>query len=175
LVFFDESGFLLQPLRRRVWAPRGHAPRQAVWDRHDRLSVLAALTLAPRENRIGLHYQFFPHNIHATDVVQFLRQLHRRLRHRLWLVCDRWSVHRSAVRRLEAASCPWVDVEWLPSDAPELDPVEFVWNQAKYGDLANWIPDDLNDLKHELDRRLTGYQHDSRRLHSFFAAAHLKL
>ena len=40
VVFLDESGFMLQPLRRRTWAPRGQTPVQYAWDRHDRFSVL---------------------------------------------------------------------------------------------------------------------------------------
>jgi hypothetical protein len=57
LVFLDESGFLLQPLRRRVWAPRGQMPVQYVWQRRDRITSLAALTRAPRAERFGLYYE----------------------------------------------------------------------------------------------------------------------
>ena len=44
----DQSGFMLQPTRRRTWALSGHTPIHKVWDRHDRLSVQAAVTLPPR-------------------------------------------------------------------------------------------------------------------------------
>ena len=33
-----------------------------------------------------------------------------------------------------------LDVEWLPAYAPDLNPVEQVWNRCKYTDLANHIP-----------------------------------
>ena len=39
-MFLDESGFMLQPLRRRTWAPRGQTPIHYAWDRHDRWSVM---------------------------------------------------------------------------------------------------------------------------------------
>ena len=42
LVFLDESGFMLQPLLRRTWAPQGETPLSHAWDRHDRLSVISA-------------------------------------------------------------------------------------------------------------------------------------
>ena len=42
IVFLDESGFMLQPLRRRTWAPSGQTPLQDAWDRHDRLSVVGS-------------------------------------------------------------------------------------------------------------------------------------
>ncbi len=50
LVFLDESGFMLQPVCRRPWAPRGQTPILRQWDRRDRLSALSALTVAPRRS-----------------------------------------------------------------------------------------------------------------------------
>jgi transposase len=113
------------------------------------------------------------HNVHATDVIELLRGIHQCLRRPLILVCDRWQVHRSAVKQLEASRSPWLYVEWLPPYAPELDPVEYVWNQVKYCDLANFIPEDLAELHYQVDRMLTEYSHDPDRLHSFFDAAGL--
>lgn len=173
MVFLDESGFLLQPLRRRVWARRGHTPVQRAWDRHDRITAMAALSRAPWATRLGLYYDLLHHNTRTLDVVRFLRQVHNRLRRPLLLVCDRLSAHRSAVRRLRDEGGVWLRVEWLPGYAPDLDPVENIWNQSKYGDLANRIPDDIYQLHHTLDDLFQDYRHDPSRLQSFFDAAHL--
>jgi transposase len=175
LVFIDESGFLLQPLRRRVWAERGHTPVQHAWDRHDRITAMAALCKAPWASRIGLYYDLLDHNACTSDIVQFLRCVHDHLRRPLLLVCDRLSAHRSAVRHLLEGGCTWLRAEWLPGYAPELDPVESVWNQSKYGDLANWIPSDIVELHETLDQLLREYRHAPDRLHSFFAAAQLSI
>ena len=43
LVFLDESGFMLQPVRRRTWAPSGQTPIQKAWDRHERLSAIGII------------------------------------------------------------------------------------------------------------------------------------
>lgn len=51
-----ESGFMLQPLVRRTWAPRGQTPIQYNSDRHDRLSVISALTVAPVRQRLGVYF-----------------------------------------------------------------------------------------------------------------------
>jgi transposase len=175
LVFLDESGFLLQPLRRRVWAPRGQTPVQYVWQRRDRITSLAALTRAPWAERFGLYYDLLHHNARTDDIVRFLRQVHAHLRRPLLLVCDRLPAHRSAVRRLQQARSRWLDVDWLPTYAPDLDPVENLWSQSKYGDLANFIPDDINQLHATLDTLLQEYQHDPERLRSFFQAMRLTL
>ena len=95
---------------------------QYAWDRHDRFSVLGALSLAPWALRIGLYFRLFDHNITAADLVEFIKQLHRQLGRRLILVWDRWSVHRSAAKQL--AHYDWLQVAYLPAYVPELNPVE---------------------------------------------------
>jgi transposase len=173
LVFLDESGYFLQPLRRRVWAPIGDTPLQHAWDRHDRITALAALTRAPWAERFGLYYSLLDHNVRIADIVRFVHDVHSHLRRPLILVCDRLPVHRSAVRHMLEDGVGWLRVEWLPAYAPELDPVESVWNQTKYGDLANFIPDDIVQMHDVIDSLLTQYRHDPDRLRSFFQSAKL--
>jgi hypothetical protein len=175
LVFLDESGYLLQPLRRRIWAKRGHTPVQHAWDRHDRITAMAALSRAPWACRLGRFFDLFHHNTHTTDVVRFLRHVHGHLCRPLLLVCDRLQAHRSAVRQLQDEGSAWLRVEWLPGYAPELDPVESVWNQSKYGDLANCIPENIFELHTTLDQLFQDYRHDPERLPSFFNVAKLTI
>lgn len=164
---------MLQPLRRRVWARSGHTPVQYAWERHDRITALAALARAPWAERFDLYCRLLDHNARTDDVVGFLREVHRHLRRPIILVCDRWPAHRAAAKRLQEQHCPWFTVEWLPPYAPELDPVEYVWTQSKYGDLVNFLPNDINELRNAVSRALERYRHDPRRLRSFFRAAHL--
>ena len=164
---------MLQPLCRRTWAPRGQTPVQYSWDRHDRLSAIAALSLAPWATRIGLYFQLFDHNVSSEDVVRFVRSLRRHLRRRIILVWDRWSVHRKAARLLRQGKCDWLQLEWLPGYAPELDPVEWIWNHTKYSDLANFVPDDLEHLQEAVIASLETQQHDWYLKYSFFQAARL--
>lgn len=171
MVFLDESGFMLQPLRRRTWAPSGATPIQYAWDRHDRFSVLGALSLAPWALRIGVYFRLYDHNIVTVDVVDFVKHLHRQLGRKLILVWDRWNVHRAAARRL--ARYRWLHIEWLPAYAPELNPVESMWNHTKYSDLANFVPDDSQHLGRAIRCSITNQRHDPYLKHSFFRHADL--
>jgi transposase len=167
---------MLQPVVRRTWAPRGKTPTQEQWDRHDRLSVMSVLTVSPRQRRLGLYWEIHRHNIRGEQVVAFLRLVCRRLGGQSILILDRWSVHRSAaMRRFMQRHCTRMEVEWLPRYAPELNPVEQVWNHAKYSDLPNVAPADLEELD-SLVRcsigRTRGQQH---LLRSFFRMAKLRL
>ena len=165
----------MQPLRRQVWAPVGQTPVRYPWDRHDRLTVICALTVAPWEQRFGLYYDLLDHNCHAVDLMRFLQLVHLRLRRTMLLVWDRLSAHRSAAAQLERAGRSWLQPRWLPSYAPELDPVEFVWTHSKYDDLANWIPEDLDDLRRHVVLLLDEYRRDPARLCSFFRIARLPI
>jgi len=164
---------MLQPLVRRTWAPSGQTPVMYSWDRHDRLSVIAGLTLASRRRRIGLYFAVYERNVTAEEVEAFLRQVQRHLRRRLIVIMDRWSVHRKAAKALEGDTR--FRVEWLPPYAPDLNPVEAVWDHTKYGDLANYIPDDLADLRGELDGSLDQTRRQPELLRSFFHGAELEL
>lgn len=175
MIFLDESGFLLQPLRRKIWAPVGETPIDYPWNRRDRLSVVCALSMAPWAQRFGLYYDLLDHNCRAVDVMRFLQALHGNLRRTMLVIWDRLKAHQSAAAQLAQAGCSWLQPRWLPAYAPELDPVEFVWTQAKYGDLANWIPDDIHDLHIHLQQHLEDYRHDPARLYSFFRIARLPI
>jgi putative transposase len=175
LVFVDESGYLLQPLRRRVWAPEGQTPIQRVWDRRERITTLAAVTRAPRVARLGLYYELLDHNARTADFMRFVREVHDHLGRPIILVWDRLPAHRSAAKQFEDAGVYWLRVEWLPPYAPDLDPVEDVWNQSKYGVLANLIPEDIHALHATLEQALQTFRHEPNRLHSFFDFAHLTL
>ena len=164
---------MLQPLVRRTWAPAGQTPVMYSWDRHDRLSVIAGLSLSSRRRRVGLYFAVHEKNIKAEQVEAFLRQMQRSLGRKLIVVLDRWSVHRKAAKALFGDKRFWI--EYLPPYAPDLNPVEHVWNHTKYGDLANYIPDDLLDLELELDWSIDQTQRRPELLRSFFHAAKLEL
>lgn len=166
---------MLQPLVRRTWAPRGETPIQHTWDRHDRLSAIGALALAPWSARVGMYFELFDHNVTAEEVVSFLKQLRRHLRRKIILVWDRWSVHRKAARLLREQDCDWIQFEWLPGYAPELDPVEWIWNHTKYADLANFIPDDVDHLHQAVTESLEQQCHNPCIKHSFFRSAKLTI
>jgi transposase len=175
IVFIDESGFMLQPLVRATWAPRGRTPVLKSWDRHERISALSALTVSPRRRRLGLYFILQPANVKHGQVMEFLRSVRRHLGRRLIVVLDRLNAHRSAARKLAAESPGVYEFEWLPAYAPELNPVEGVWNQTKYADLANAVSDDIDALASDVEESLARTRSTSRLLKGFFHRAGLHL
>ena len=166
---------MLQPVVRRTWAPRGQTPIQHSWDRRDRLSVVSAITVSARRRRLGLYFDIADHNIVTEDFEAFVAVVLRRLRHPIILVMDRWPVHRAAARRLLRRFPERVEIEWLPAYAPELNPVEQVWNRTKYTDLANYIPDDIVTLGQAVAASIRSTRSQTTLLRSFFRHCKLEL
>jgi len=180
MVLLDESGFMLQPLVRRSWAPRGQTPIIRCWDRRDRLSVIGAITVPPcrERHRLGAVFRIHARNIKTPEATAFLRALDRHVRGPLIVVLDRLNVHRAAVRRWLSRrhpDAPRVMAEWLPSYAPELNPAEQLWNHGKGVDLANLAPANSLDLRGHVRRSRIRQRHRPNLLASFFDHAGLPL
>jgi transposase len=145
LVFVDESGFMLMGTVARTWAPRGNTPQIRYRYRHNKISVISGLSVSPRSQRIGLYYQFQDHNLRRSDVCRFLDDLLRHLRGPIIVVWDNGKIHKGDEIREFLENHPRLHLEYFPGYAPELNPDEGVWNQAKRA-LANNRPDTLDEL-----------------------------
>jgi len=171
----DESGFMLQPTVRRTWAPRGQTPIQYSWDRRDRLSAISAISVSPKRHRLDLYFSIQDGNIRMDDFEAFVSQLLEHFPRGVILVLDRWPVHRWAERRLRRRFSRRIDIEWFPAYAPELNPVEQVWNHSKYSELANYIPDDVRALEKAVCESIEHIRSQKTLLRSFFKKAGLKI
>ncbi len=162
-------------MNRKTWAPRGETPVQRAWDRYDRLSVIGAVTLSPRRQRINTPFQIHADNIRTAEAAAFIRALRKRLRGPLVIVWDRWSVHRAAAKQILGSRLKNIEFEWLPAYAPELNPVEARWSCTKHGDLANFVPDDTPQLKGAVRTSLKNQAANHQLKSSFFKTAKLRI
>jgi transposase len=140
LVFLDESGFMLTPSVRRTWGPKGKTPILDAWDRRDRISAISSISVSPYNRRLNLHFDLLGENVnvHATDIVEYLRRLKAQVRAPLTILWDGSTLHdKSKLVRSFLAEHPEIKTERLPAYAPELNPDELVWAWTKYGRLGN--------------------------------------
>lgn len=176
LVFIDETGFLLTPLVRRSWAPRGRTPVLRSRTRHRRhVSAIGGLSISPVRRRVGWYLQFhLDRTIGQEEVIGFLRHLRRHLRGPLVVVWDRLSAHRGRGLRgwLESGPRP-VHLESLPGYAPELNPNEYGWSYLKTGALANFCPPDAETLETQVAAAATQAARQPDLLRSFVRATKL--
>lgn len=178
LALLDESGFLLAPVVRRTLAPCGQTPILDCSDRHDRISVISAITLSPRVLRVGLHFMLLGdnENFHGEEVVLFLQQLKGAVGGPWTVIWDRNQIHsKSRVVRAWLAEHPEVLVEDFPAHAPNANPDESVWCWTKYGELCNLAPADVDELREHVWDTLIALKHRPQLLNSFILHARLPL
>lgn len=162
-MFVDESGFLLIPPVRRTWAPRGQTPIVRHHQKRDRISVISGVSISPQRQHLGLYYWLHMKNIQHEEVCLFLRHLLQHLRGHIIVVWDNGTIHKGPVMRDFCRTHRRLRLERLPSCAPELNPDEGVWSQAK-DTLANGRPDTINELWQHLFDTLQDIEHSQPKL-----------
>jgi putative transposase len=162
LVLIDETGLFLNPLVRRSWAKIGQPPVIGGDGGHrKKVSVIAGLSVSPRAQRLGLYFATEPDGFFTTDkVIEFLRDLLKHLRGNVVVVWDRGSNHKGPLVSQFLRRNRRLTLEQLPPWAPELNPVEDVWSWLKYGELANFVPDDTERLDDEILDRVIALKFD---------------
>ena len=148
IVFLDESGISQKPPVRRTWAPRGRTPVLAHAFNWKKLSICSAVAYRWDGSRSQLFFRIVPDSYTDEKLVSFLRELRKEFRRRrLILVWDGLPSHRS--RRMQeylSKQHNRLTVVRLPSYAPDLNPVEFVWGNIKGKELANLCSGDLTAM-----------------------------
>lgn len=157
IVFVDETGFLMEPVVRRTWAPRGKTPVLNLSDPHGKISAVGAMAV----QRAPLRFSFYFHlladnaNFKGESVAAFVSSVHGRLGRPMTLLWDECRIHRARPVREYIAATPTIEVAEFPPYAPELNPVDYVWSYVKYGRLANYCPSTITELRQRITKELT--------------------
>lgn len=176
IAFLDESGFLMAPLVRRTWNPRGRTPILYESGRHRRkVSAIAALCVSPRRDDVRLYFRLHPDaNIHGVEVVGFLRLLVRQLG-AICLIWDRLQAHRARLTQDYLCHTPAIHPTYFPGYAPELNPMEYGWCWLKTKPMTNLACLDLDTLTTATRHHGRSLQHKEDLLRSFIRHSRLPL
>lgn len=173
----DESGLLLAPLVRRTLAPAGQTPVLEQKASHrDKVSLAAALCLSPRRRNVTLRFRTYPKQyVNAERAADFLRGVLRQVRGPVFVLWDGGNMHRGEPIRQLCKDFPRLELHRFPPYAPELNPVEQLWNHLKCHCLVNFAAHDVEELDQAARKRLHYIKTRATRLRSFFNAASLPL
>jgi transposase len=172
IVFVDESGFYLLPARVRAYAPRGQTPTLQVFETHDHLSVMSALTAQG-----WLFTLVRDDSLTGAESVRFLKHLLAQLDRKLLVIWDGSPIHRAKEVKayLSDGAAKQIHLERLPAYAPDLNPDEGVWNHLKYVELRNRCCVNLSHLRHQFDLAVIRLRRKPHLIQSFFAGAALAI
>ncbi len=163
---------MLVPTRRRTWGPQGCTPIVRYNYKHERISALAALSVAPKRARMGLYVQFRQANFTAVQVARFLRRLLRHLRGPVLLLWDGSQIHKGPAIHAVRDAYPRLHLERFPGYAPELNPVEQIWNDFKRH-TANSLLRNKQDIRLQLHGNTRRVRRSPEKLRSFVLSSDL--
>ncbi len=178
IYFQDESGFTQQPSVRTTWAPRGQTPVLKARGNHwDKTSVAAALGFRWDGQKTRLFARTKKDSFNTASLIDFLKQLKRFVRgQRVILIWDHLPAHRSRdMSQFLWIQRDWLQIEWLPGYAPDLNPTEGVWSNIKGREMANLCPELMAEATDAFRRGLRRVGHTRRLPFSFLRHAGLSL
>lgn len=166
---------MMAPLVRRTLAPAGHTPLLKQKASHrDRVSLVAALSISPIRRTLGLRFRTYPQGfVNNERSAEFLRRVLAELRGPVIVVWDRGNMHKGEPIRQLLARFPRLELHWLPPYAPDLNPVEHLWNHLKYGKFPNYAPLNVDELHRKIKHRLRAVRTQPKRLKAFCNASRL--
>jgi len=116
----DESGLRSDDVRGRSYAPVGQTPVVRVPNKRHNLSIISTVT-----NKGEMRWKIFDGALNADILIDFLRRLIRDAKQKIFLVLDNLKVHHAKpVKAWLEANKAYIEVFYLPSYSPELNPDE---------------------------------------------------
>jgi transposase len=164
LYFQDEANVSLTALLAKTWAPRGQTPKQTVTGKRGGVAAMSAIT-----SRGQLIFRLHEKRIASPEVMGFLAQMlrHHRRRH-LVVVMDRAPPHVSKATTAFIESQTRLHVFHLPTNSPDWNPDEKVWNHLKHQELKGHQAKTKSELTQLTHEKLTAMSKDPELLQGIF-------
>jgi transposase len=116
----DETGLRSDDVRGRSYAPQGQTPVVRVNNKRHGLSVISTVT-----NKGTMRWKIFDGALNADILIDFMKRLVRDAGRKVYLILDNLRVHHSKpVKQWLAEHASEIEVFYLPSYSPELNPNE---------------------------------------------------
>jgi transposase len=116
----DETGLRSDDVRGRSYAPKGQTPVVQVCSNRESLSLISSVT-----NQGKVRWMVFGGALNATILIRFFKRLIQSASRKVFLILDNLRVHHAkVVREWLAKQVEHLEVFYLPSYSPELNPDE---------------------------------------------------
>jgi transposase len=162
----DQMGLRSDHQTGTSYGRRGRTPVIPGTGQRFRCNMMSTIT-----NRGQLCFMVFAQNFNAAVFIKFARRLVRLRKRKVLLILDRHSVHRSAeAKRWLARYATRLEVFFLPSYSPDLNPDEFLNQDVKSNALGRQRPARRDEMIANLRSYLRSTQHQPAIVTSYFHA-----
>ena len=166
IFFLDEAGFQSDPPLGRTYGLKGHTPVVASSGQRPSINVISAV------NAAGAFWAAtYTGKLDAETFVIFLRHFMKGRRTKIFLVVDGHPAHKAnVVKNYVAQMQGRLELYFLPPDAPDLNPDEFVWNYMKNTGVSKQPLKKNESLRERVEQDLASISQDEILVASFFLA-----
>lgn len=125
----DETGLLSDSQHVRGYAPKGKTPVIRLNAKRESINLLSALT-----NQGKVRFRVFDGTMNADILIDFMKRLIKDAKRKVFLILDNLRVHHAkVVKAWLAEHKDEIEVFYLPSYSPELNPDEYMNCDLKAG------------------------------------------
>jgi len=160
----DETGLRSDDVRGRSYSPQGVTPEIRVNSKRHGCSIISAVT-----NKGGMRWMCFEGALNAQLLIDFLRRLIKDAPRKIFLILDNLRVHHSRlVKRWVEKHQERIELFFLPSYSPELNPVELANASLKHAVTTHSPARKKGQMEKVAARHLRHLQRNPEKVKAFF-------
>ena len=153
IVTFDEAGFRLVPVYRRVWFFKGQKPKGVFFWSNKKLEIFGALIDGKK-----LFYEFYD-ALNSLTFKAFISNFVESLpkRKKFIFLLDNARYHKTAPIMNYLSKFSRIKVEFFPPYSPELNPTETCWKVIRANVTNSTYFNDLDSMQESIENFLDGH------------------
>jgi transposase len=162
----DETGCKNQCNHGRSYAPKGKTPVKEQMSKSFKINMISTLT-----NQGKVQFMLYSENMNANKFIEFLKKLIKSSDRKIFLILDNLKVHHCYVVKEWLAQKEIkqkLEVFFLPSYSPELNPDEYLNCDLKRGLSDKPAPKNVKELQANVENHMTMLQHAPDRVVKYF-------
>jgi transposase len=162
----DETGCKNQCNHGRSYAPKGKTPVKESMSKSFKINMISTVT-----NQGKVQFMIYSDNMNADRLIEFLKQLIKNSERKIFLILDNLKVHHCYIVKewLEQEEIKQrLEVFFLPSYSPELNPDEYLNCDLKRGLSDKSAPKNVKELQKNVENHMAMLQQSSERVAKYF-------
>ena len=160
----DETGISNQENYQRGFAPSGQPPVIKVQVKRERINMLSAIT-----NQGKVRFMIFRDSMNQQKLINFMRRMIADVPEKVFLILDNLKVHHGKLVKAWLEEYKHrIEIFFLPSYAPELNPDEYLNNALKHSVHSGLKPNTVKQLDHKTQSFMRRLQHNPLDVRAFF-------
>jgi transposase len=160
----DETGVKNQCHHGRSYAPKGQTPVKKSMSRKFSVNMISSIT-----NQGLVRFMMYKGNMNAQVVIKFMSRLIKSANRKVFLILDNLRVHHSkVVKHWLEENKEKIEVFYLPSYSPDLNPDEYLNCDLKYALSEKPSPKSPEMLKINITSHMRKLQKSPQRIKKYF-------